>query len=204
MKKLTTFAMAAVLSLSAACDDGGITQATGDTLTTAEFASMSDAYTELNGIAFDMIGSFGAGAPGLAAQANGSISFSVSADCPASGSASVSGTGSGNETSATVTITQTMTNCGVYSQEEVLWTFNSDPNVKWTMNFTQNPETGDITYTATQTGGFTWVSGEREGGCRVNLSINITGNIESSTINVSIEGTVCGVTVDEQFSSGPA
>lgn len=204
MKKITTFAMAAALTL-AACDDGGITQATGDTLTTAEFASMSDAYTELNGLAFGMIGSLGgAGRPGLAAQSQGAISFSASVECPASGTAAVNATGSGSETSFTLTITQTMTNCGVYSQDESLWVFNSDPNVKWVMNFTQNENTGNFSYTATQTGGFSWVSGEREGGCRVNLSISITGNIESSTVNVSIEGTVCGVTVDEQFSEGPA
>src|SRR5687767_1674408 len=113
-RKLSSLALIGVLSFGSACSGDGITVATGDTMTTAEFEQMASAYSALGSVVFqsllDEITPPAPGVPGLAAQSSGS--FSATRECPAGGTASVSGSfvTTGANT-ASLSVTQTMTDC---------------------------------------------------------------------------------------------
>ncbi|HKS06685.1 MAG TPA: hypothetical protein VJR92_10265 [Gemmatimonadaceae bacterium] len=212
MKKITTFALAAALSFSAACGDDEIAAATGDTLTTEEFGQMATAFSGLGSVAFqaflDAANAGGPGAPsGMAAQQSTTINFNRTVECPAGGTANVTGVlAATGQTTVGLTVTQTMTDCALVDADESVWVFNSNPNIRWSATGTVNQETGAFTLNATWNGRFEWSSAdaEKEGGCSVNLSLTITGNKDVGNFTATLEGTVCGVTVEDEFSYNPA
>lgn len=209
LNKLSTLALAGVFALGSACGDDGPAAASGDVLTVAEFESMSAAFGDLGGAVFTMIdlanlgGGPGAGfaADQIAAQLTGT--FSASGSCPAGGTAAITGgytiTG---ENSASVTVTQTMDNCALVSADEEVWTFNSEPNIRWTASATKDVE-DNFTFTATQNGRFSWAGNEKQGECQIGVTLTVTGNLASSTVQIEVDGSVCGQSFEATFEYTP-
>jgi hypothetical protein len=205
MRKLGSLALIGALSLGSACSGDGITVATGDTMTAAEFEQMGSAYSELGAIMFQaLLDETSAGPGGIAAQ--GTVTFDRTVECPAGGTARITGSAAATgQNSATVSVTQTMTDCAVVSDAEEVWVFNGNPNIRYTASVTTNQE-DDFTFTTTQTGGFAWVSedAEKEGTCRITLNLSVTGNATVGNFSATLTGSVCGVQVEEAFSYSPA
>lgn len=211
-RKVFPFALTAVLVASAACggdddDDDGGTGPTGDQLSTVEFESMVEAFSAINSIGLGgIVGFSNASSPAIALQ-SGSQTYSATEQCPNGGSTTVSGTYtvtvSGTNYVGNYTITQSYNDCRAQSSNGTTWTFNGNPNIAFSMNYSYN-QSGSWEMDGSQTGGLSWAGGGKSGSCSINTNLDYTGTVsgQSYTYTYSYTGTVCGQTVNETWTYG--
>ena len=205
MKKLVSFTMIAALTFGTACggdDDDGGTGPNGDTLSASEFQSMSEALAVIATLGFGSIGFDQGGNPiGLAAQS--STSYSDTFDCPSGGTTGVDGnftsTSTGNTSTTHYTLTQSLNACRATSSDNTTWTFDGDPSVALTVDYTFNLQTGAYNYTAHQLGGFDWAGKGKGGGCQTDLNWSMQTTTPGH-YTVSFNGSTCGQNISESFS----
>lgn len=165
-------------------------------LTTAQVEEMMDAMSAIGG--FSPLG--------LSIQsANGNVAMVVtpineSGPCPNGGTVSTTGNMNINETTGNFTaqLTNNYNNCKATSSANRVWTFNGDPSITQTMNFTSNQTTGAFSMTGTQTGGLSFSSDGASGHCSVNLNYTIAMTA-NGTETGSMTGTVCGKPVNQSI-----
>jgi len=208
--KVLPFLLTALL-VAPACssdddDDDGGTGPTGDELSTVEFESMVEAMSAINSLGVGgIIGLQQASSPALAAQSGGTFTYSATEPCPIGGTIGLTGTytvtSSGTATTGNYTITQSYSNCQAQSTNGTTWTFNGNPNLTLSLNFTSN-EDGSFSMTGTETGGIAWGGTGKSGNCPISLNLNYSGGPsgQSYSYAYSLTGTVCGTAVNESFS----
>jgi hypothetical protein len=192
----------------AACgdDDGPI--ATGDPLTDVEAQALSEVILET---AFSSTaGGFG-GVPAAvdgpqAAPVPFSTSVDISAPCDGGGTVSIAGDLSGtvdNETGefdATYNVTQSHSNCVATSADQQTFTLNGATALGFAFSAVTQGELTTFDWDGTLTGTIDWATGEKSGSC--SLSLTYTADYTGQSITATSTGTVCGVTVNQEFSYG--
>ena len=210
MKLVRTMALVGALGVAACGEDDGPV-ATGDALSEAEAAALSEIVL---GTAFQAT----AGIPTSPAPVNGpqAVPFSYSADidatapCSAGGTASLTGSATINgddetgEFSIAYSVTAAYNECGEYAgSQEALFTVGGSLTMTATADYAQGQgqQFGTLTSTGSFTGNVSWSSDDgRSGTCAVNLTSSTTS--DGQAINATTEGSFCGVSISETFTYG--
>lgn len=203
--KMLPYALAAILILPACGgddDDGGPTGNSGGNLTAAEFDSMVEALSVIGTLGFGVIG-FDRQSPHLAAQTQSGTIPTQTEPCPEGGTTAYSGSYTYTSNAQGVTnfhysLTQSYTNCRAASSNGTIWTFNGNPNITVTLDYTIS-QAGAYNFTLREVGGFGWSGASKSSSCQIDVTL--TGSIsQSSTYTYTYAGSVCGQTVNETYT----
>lgn len=208
MRKILTKGVLAfaLLAATAACDDEGPAESTGDELTSEEATALAEVMAGLGYAS-------GAGAmeeqevqAAFVPQSHGGAHYTrtvnITAPCPRGGELEVEATLTGTEYPEEERVvvefegTHTHSECGVTArQKEFVVTGN--PNLSWSMGLeTQHGELAGV-LTFDYEGGFDWSSSDgRSGTCTVDLHAEV--DVEGQTS--SLAGQFCGVTIESNAS----
>lgn len=127
--------------------------------------------------------------------------FDETSECPSGGTVNVSGSMNINESTGNFSAQYTAdyNNCKAPSSAGRVWTFNGEPNVTTSMNYTFNETTGGISMSGTQSGGVRFSSGGMSGRCSISLTYNMSTNAEGIPTG-TVTGTVCGESVNQSLT----
>lgn len=166
-------------------------------LSEAELEDMMDAMDAIGAFSFATFNRVGT-SPGVAALV---IPVDDEFDCPGGGTMSQSGSVNANEHTGAVTgtVTTDYNDCKGTSSSGRVWTFNGDPSIAMTINYSQNLNTGAFTMSGTQSGGLRFSSNAGSGACSVSLTYSY-GVTSTGTVTGSVTGTVCGESVSHSLT----
>ena len=191
-KKVFPYALTAMLTLATACggdDDDDTTGPSGDSLTTAEFTSMTQAMAQV--MLFAPVG-FGSGA--IAAQTS---PVDETIPCPQGGTVRFQGTvGAGGTPQAptvTMDLNQAFNGCKASGEDGTLFTFSGTPTLDINLNVTQ---TGGFSISFQNGGNIGWATGSKEGTCGINTSVTATATANYVVTSGNLTGTMCGRSVN--------
>ncbi len=189
-------ALTSLTLLVAACSGDSVTETTGDMLSAQEVQELFAALSTINGNVLPLAAPQAPGPQLAPVPVN--ESFNESAPCPGGGSLSVSGNIKGTVDDETFAadlefdLTQDMSNCGVTTASNLLFTLNGEPDIDIVgdMAMSETSFSGTLSYT----GGFAWVSDdERAGVCGVSFDVSFSSASQTGTYS----GEICGQPVSD-------
>jgi hypothetical protein len=207
--KLLPYALFAALTVAPACggddDESGPSGNSGSTLTTAEFDSMVEALSVIGSLGIGFIG-FDRQSPNLAAQTQTITVPQQTENCPSGGTTGWSGTYTITQNQQGVSsfhyvLTQTYSDCRAQSSNGTTWTFNGNPNITVTMDYSAS-QAGNITYTVRELGGFSWSGAGKSSSCQIDVTISGSINSSATSYTYTYTGSVCGQSVNESYTYG--
>ncbi len=196
-----SLALVAALGVAACGDDGPV--ATGDPLTEAEVAALSEIILTSAFLSPSGAPNFVEGGP-QGAPVSFSESVELTVPCEGGGSVNLTGSASGTvddetgEFDLAFSLGQAHSSCVATAQNEQ--TFELDSSMSLVFNFegTFDQEVTTLDWDGALTGSVDWETGEKSGGCSVDLSY--AASFTGQSITASTNGAVCGVTVDNEFN----
>lgn len=211
MKRASLLALAmAGLALVTACgDDDPVATNSGDQLTEAELQQIApELFQILGGV---LGGDFsGGGAPLTAPGTSAAVvpfsqNVDMTAPCEGGGTASVTGSVSGdvddqtNAATMDLNATQTLDSCLVMG-DAVAVTVSTAPPLEITAHLESDGDSS-ISVSSTTEGGLSFLTDDgREGTCYLNFTSDVS--VTSQSASYSVNGEICGVSVDNSFIFG--
>lgn len=201
----TMLALVLIGGLAGCGDDADDPTGPDGELTQAEAEAMTEAFFTAGGFG---LGAFGGGFEPADSGARGvpigPETIDRVVECPEGGTVALQGQYSGDideetgEGTLDFTLTQTHDACAASASDGSVWSFDGDPNVATDFDY-QFSETS-VSLQGTRTGTVQWSGSDANGRCSVDLSWDVSADVEQSSFSGTVSGSFCGFDVSQDLS----